>query len=57
LALGVLRKGLMELTRFAVEVRYPGSPSATKADLKDLIRCGAAVRAFVRRELGLSVDT
>jgi HEPN domain-containing protein len=54
LQLGLLRKGLIDLTRFAVEVRYPGSASATKADLKELLAVTKAVRDYVRRELGLA---
>jgi HEPN domain-containing protein len=53
LAFGALRKGLIYLTRAAVEVRYPGSMRVTKSDLKELIAVARAVREHARAELGL----
>ncbi|MGB9871177.1 MAG: HEPN domain-containing protein, partial [Anaerolineae bacterium] len=46
------REGLKDLTRYAVEFRYPGE-LATKEDARAAFEAMKVVRAFVRQKLGL----
>jgi len=46
------RDHLKDLTRYAVEFRYPGE-MATKEDAQAAFRAVKAVRSFVRQKLGL----
>jgi HEPN domain-containing protein len=51
-ALRPLRRGLVFLSRFAVETRYPGD-DASKRQAKAALRWADGVRSLVRAELGI----
>lgn len=51
-SLEILRSDLQELERYAVRVRYPGTP-ADKEDAQSAYRSARAVREFLRQRLGL----
>jgi HEPN domain-containing protein len=51
-ALAQLRRGLISLTRYAVEYRYPGVRANTR-HMQVAIRRAEAVRAEIRKRLGL----
>jgi HEPN domain-containing protein len=48
----VLRDTLKDLSKYAVDVRYPGE-SAVKADAQVALASAKQTRAFARRKLGL----
>jgi len=47
-----LRRGLLTLSRFAVEYRYPGE-NATKRDAQSSLRKAERIRRELRKRLGL----
>lgn len=55
-ALGVLRRGLTFLTRFAVATRYPGD-NATKRQAAAALRWAGDVRQGCRKILGLTLQS
>ncbi len=50
--LGPIRKGLSELTPFAVEFRYPGD-DITAQEVKIAVKTTKSIRAILRKRLGL----
>lgn len=50
----LLQPDLNVLENYAVQFRYPGQ-SAEKLDAKEAIRAAKAVRAFIRKKLGLEL--
>jgi HEPN domain-containing protein len=49
-----LNRGLLSLSRFAVDYRYPGA-NATARQMQSALRCMERVRKLLRRTLGLRV--
>jgi HEPN domain-containing protein len=51
-SLGLLRRGLKGLARYAVDFRYPGA-NATKRQVESALRLTGRIRREIRQRLGL----